>query len=675
MLTGEGSESRDAKQISYLDKEIRQYRRVRPPGDEDELEHLRQMLLSARHLSILFSNRFQSRDGSDQTSGDERLSFAHHAHQFRYRIQRLMRGDNYGDFIPTETPISGDRIDWINLFLMCRRLRFRKSAVPAHWTRRQSDFAAMRATLSNAWQWGRYDEDLPDPDNVPEYQRQQVIARRRTKELLRRIREPLDLLLSNPRVHFSASYGNFLMSSLVCLRREISDIGQSDADVFCNNGPDSRFGYEMGTFLVQRLLEEEEDEYDLVDPIDQIAQHEAESIWPREIALVCLEAKDQRAPNPLPAEYSDLSDSVRRLQVIIHGGSRHPTSFGEIGELWNEYTTISNGGGLVPDSGNGAIKPLFFHMILIIRRLRSSWYGGEARQAFPNSLSHRFPPDSPRHAPSFSSSSGDSSSSSDNGSQPRRPVYGRETHAWTEDMRWMDDVQGEMFGLQEAPGPGDGSLPLDLFQEINRLLHTIVELERFDRSERDMDISMLHRLERVQIGWRQAVPEPPHSDVPEQQQRFERIVAELVRALRKSFGRYERPLEVTAVPERHGRALRVWRNDEIRVEFYLTHLEQRRPLQDGEDEEVLDELRDALGAAWSLLRNMGRNEWFIAHTELNVVRLEMLEDTLARWEQGGPRLAPGDQARVEVIVRRLIPALRQRYPRGDYPTDDPPNNT
>lgn len=186
----------------------------------------------------------------------------------------------------------------------------------------------------------------------------------------------LDLLARNPRPRFSASYSTYFHTHLKQIREQLYAIDQIDKAAFCNSGPDSEFAYQMATFLTYRLLEIDKDELALLADSRDAPEGLTRRIWAQEMALVYSEARDEASPHALPLDFSELDDSVRRLQILMHDRGRTVTR-GECDELWNEYTKISRGGKLVPDVNRGRLTPFFFHLLRSLKMERRLWFGAE----------------------------------------------------------------------------------------------------------------------------------------------------------------------------------------------------------------------------------------------------------------------------------------------------------
>lgn len=227
-----------------------------------QLLHFRDLLLHAHHLFALIHNRDMRQEPTgevDMSDMSERFEFVYRSHRLRY----LMMLMDINDF-PTATPISNEPIDWVTPFRRVHRLCYRQGAINEHSNIRYTDYRVLLGALNAAWQWGGNNEPLLPVEGMPQNQQPQVSARICTKNLLQAVGDVLQLMVENRRLHFSASYSFFIISRVYEILRLVEDVERTDAAVFCRRGPNSRFAYEVGTFLAHRLLEEEPDDLELV---------------------------------------------------------------------------------------------------------------------------------------------------------------------------------------------------------------------------------------------------------------------------------------------------------------------------------------------------------------------------------------------------------------------------
>lgn len=87
---------------------------------------------------------------------------------------------------------------------------------------------------------------------------------------------------------------------------------------------------------------------------------------------------------------------------------------------------------------------------------------------------------------------------------------------------------------------------LKLIENIESVLVRMLGIADFSEWDRDNDVEMLYRMERIQGGWQQGrgVPELPRFEPAERQERIEEILSEAVRVMQELFGIYERPVEL-----------------------------------------------------------------------------------------------------------------------------------
>lgn len=366
----------NAKQVALLDRSIRQYRRTVIGGTEIEQYCVRGLLLAARHvLALMHSREIREEQATamDVEGIHERLRFAHFASIYRCFLQQLATCENHAAMLPTTTSLSTTPIDWYGHFSKMRRLCLRDMATEQHWRERKEDYSVLQDKIAEAWRYGGYDEDLPAPDSVSQDQRPRAQTRLRAKELLRCLRELLALLSANSRNRFSASRSFYLINKSAAVARLLHEIETSGAAAFRDSGPDTRLAYDAACFLAQRLLEEEREELEhWVSDADSRAMH-VSRMWAREIALVCLEVKDEISPSPLPADIIELGDSARRLQIIVHDHYRTTDAKDELYDLWHQYTHHGHADRILPNPGDGPLKPLFFKLLASLQYIKERW--------------------------------------------------------------------------------------------------------------------------------------------------------------------------------------------------------------------------------------------------------------------------------------------------------------
>lgn len=140
------------RRITYLDREIRQYRRQEVEGTPHEASVVKAILRSVRHVIILMSNWQLRLERGIKLSVDdihERFQFAHHAQQYRQQLAawRHMR-DRLAPDLPTSTVLSDREIPWNDIFDAVRRLRLRTGATPSRWSDRREDLEVAQEVIS-----------------------------------------------------------------------------------------------------------------------------------------------------------------------------------------------------------------------------------------------------------------------------------------------------------------------------------------------------------------------------------------------------------------------------------------------------------------------------------------------------------------------------------------------
>jgi len=242
------SEWRDsAIQVTYLDREYRQTRRLRTAN-----EFFPRLLLHARQLLIRAHNRKGSGYPSLTDFGMiERLRFTLEASQFRARMLEMRRDDRLRG-IPQTTPVAAllpngtarAAILWDILFQRVRPLCFRDGAVHRSRQERGATFDRLLHHLVAAVQ--ETPAILP-PQAGPYW---------RTYELANLCWRLIGIVHSRKSWRFSASLGFYISGLVLSIKDEIDKVENIGCPVFFAAREGNETLYEIARFLAYRTFQE-----------------------------------------------------------------------------------------------------------------------------------------------------------------------------------------------------------------------------------------------------------------------------------------------------------------------------------------------------------------------------------------------------------------------------------
>ena len=520
--------------------------------------------------------------------------------------------------------------------------------------------------MDKAWQFGGYDEDALSGVHINPSHRPKELARLRTKRILQLIRRLMSLVSRRPSLHFSASLSFFIImtrTELVGVLREIETDPLADADT--PESESEQFAYQIGQFMAHRLFAEEPDEIGFTQNSTQnFSRDDANlryKLWAKELALVHLEARDELTEDQLPAEASELADSIRRLQILLHAPIDSVEAADMCDEMWDQYTVRSNRDEPLPNPHDGELKAVFFYMILILKWIRQDFYAREVSEPSSND----------------DDDDGDNSNNDDRASDNDELPFinGRTGREWFEVAAFVNQMMTSYFGesFEEQQQQRDDPQ----LKTLRTIFTTVVDLaeDSFGRHPRHRNIHLFHELRRLAVDWRRPVSDAPRFAIMEQR-RLEEILAHAVWVMHPLFDQY---LDLA----RQGRASGAWRLDLQWIERLRDELMDRRPLDEDEDGEGNGEEN---GEVWATIdRYLDATEWLLRQlwqgdildavpilTRQRLMTLQRIQEAWERGERGPqhPRLLRPDCRQLDDIHRRLITALREIYVRDDQYDDN-----
>ena len=391
----------DALVVAEADRTFRVPRRVEIERGDIHQRRTARLILSSRHLLAMLYNGIERREGHWEAEIDSihrRIRFAHHGALFRWYHNRLQRQYLERLDLPGGTEVYG------RLSNPARRLRFQNGAVHDDVEERQREWIALREIVDDQLNV-RFPLHRLTNNNIPDAENWEALW---IRELLEPVQRMLVIiqrgLIGDQRV-FTLADSTVLQIELDNLRMQLRRLHarEGGTDSFRAVGIDHDAAYEIAELFAHRLLEPDRSDAEVYFQLD-----DDEAIWTAGLRWVeemmetiqaetrnfMREWEPEEMPQPIPALYQALGDTVSPLQDIIAVGnaSVRNVSAGNLLAIRDLDLYLRNSG--LMGAGGRGLRTVFYNLHWFVRAIV---VGNEDRLPLP-------PPHSPHGTGSARSS-------------------------------------------------------------------------------------------------------------------------------------------------------------------------------------------------------------------------------------------------------------------------------